>query len=34
VIDLEEVRIARQRIPSLCHDQSFTLMADVGLSGA
>ena len=34
VIDLEEVRIARQRIPSLCHDRSFTLMADVGLSGA
>jgi hypothetical protein len=29
VIDLEEVRIARQRIPSLNHDRSFTLTKGV-----
>ena len=34
VIDIDEVGIARQRIPSLCHDRSFALTKDVGLVAA
>jgi len=34
VIDLDEVGIARQRIPSLRHDRSFALTKDVGLVAA